>query len=122
MKDTMVAGWSAVPSRRQAIACAVSAVGVLALSPPQVRSQPEEEISHSAEAIHQEPVFKASRKRVYEALMETRQFDKVETSSAEMQGGKSLGPKPTEISRQVGRHVYSFRRTHRGETPGVGAD
>jgi len=102
MKDTMVAGWSAVPSRRQAIACAVSAVGVLALSPPQVRSQPEEEISHSAEAIHQEPVFKASRKRVYEALMETRQFDKVETSSAEMQGGKSLGPKPTEISRQVG--------------------
>jgi activator of HSP90 ATPase len=102
MKDTMMARRSAVPSRRQAIACAVSAVSALALSPSQVRSQPKEEISHSAEAIHQEPVFKASRKRVYEALMETQQFDKVETLSAEMQGGKSLGPKPTEISRQVG--------------------
>src|ERR1700683_3253993 len=34
------------------------------------------DVSHTAEAIHQEVVFKASRKRVYEALTQTKQFDK----------------------------------------------
>src|ERR1700726_2219510 len=102
MKEPIVALRAAAPSRRKAIACAAFAVGGLALSPSQVRGGPEDEISHSAESIHQEPVFKASRKRVYEVLTETQQFDKVEQLSAEMQGGKSRGPKPTEISRQVG--------------------
>jgi activator of HSP90 ATPase len=55
-----------------------------------------------AEAIHQEEVFKASRKRVYEALTDARQFDKVVKLSAAMQSMKSLGDKPTEISREAG--------------------
>jgi activator of HSP90 ATPase len=101
MKEPIVAVRTAVPSRRQAIAWAAFAAGGLALSPSQVRGRPEEEVSHSAEGIHQEPVFKASRKRVYNALTETQQFDKVEKLSAEMRGGKSLGSKPTEISPRV---------------------
>ncbi len=36
-----------------------------------------EEISHAAEAIHQEIVLKASRKRVYAALTEPEQFTKM---------------------------------------------
>jgi uncharacterized protein YndB with AHSA1/START domain len=102
MKEPIVAVWEAMPSRRQAIGCAVTGAAALALSPLRVCGRPEEEVSHSAEAIHQEIVFKASRKRVYEALTDAQQFDKVERFSADMQDGKALGAKPTEISRQVG--------------------
>jgi activator of HSP90 ATPase len=103
MKEAIMAVREAMPSRRRAITCAVIAAGGLALSPSQVcGGRPEEDVSHSAEAIHQEPVFKANRKRVYEALTDAQQFDKLERFSADMQDGKALGAKPTEISRQVG--------------------
>jgi hypothetical protein len=65
------------PTRRQAIAGVGLASGGLALGSTQAWAEAKEEISHKAESIHQEPVFKASRKRVYEALTETEQFDKV---------------------------------------------
>jgi len=48
------------------------------------------------------PVFPASRKRVYEALTDVRQFDKIVQLSGAMQSGMALGRNPTEISRQVG--------------------
>ena len=89
-------------NRRQAIFGAFAAFSALGAFSPQTSARPEVEISHSEEAIHQEPVLKASRKRVYEALTDAQQFDKVENFSAEMRGGGSLGPKPTEISRQLG--------------------
>jgi activator of HSP90 ATPase len=47
-------------------------------------------ISHSAEAIHQEVVIKANRKRVYEVLTDTEQFRK-------LSGGMH-----TKISREAG--------------------
>jgi len=62
----------------------------------------EEEVSHTAEAIHQEPVFKASRKRVYEALTDAKQFEKVVQLSAAMKSGMPPGAKPAEISREAG--------------------
>ena len=49
-----------------------------------------EGISHTAEAIHQEVVIKANRKRVYEVLTDTEQFRKLSRGLA------------TEISRQAG--------------------
>jgi uncharacterized protein YndB with AHSA1/START domain len=58
-----------------------------------------EEVSHICEAIHQEVIFKAARKRVYEALTEAKQFNEVVKLSA---AGMSLGSKPTEISREAG--------------------
>ncbi|MFZ0821378.1 MAG: SRPBCC domain-containing protein [Candidatus Acidiferrales bacterium] len=61
-----------------------------------------DEISHSAEAIHMEVSFKASRKRVYDALTDTAQFDKVVQLSAAVKSGMALGNKPTAISREVG--------------------
>ena len=65
-------------------------------------AQAQEEISHSAEAIHQEPVFKASRKRVYEALTDAKQFDKVIQMSAAVKTGAVKAPSPPEISREAG--------------------
>jgi activator of HSP90 ATPase len=88
-------------TRRRAMAAVAMAWGGIALLPGAARAESEGEISHSAEAIHQEPEFKASRKRVYEALTDTRQFDKV----IELSGAKkstALGAKPTQISTEVG--------------------
>ena len=66
-------------------------------------SGPEDEITHSCETIHQTVVFKANRKRVYEALTNEKEFDKVVKLSAAMRtAGMSLGNKPTQIAREVG--------------------
>jgi uncharacterized protein YndB with AHSA1/START domain len=91
------------PTRRQAIAGVATVFGVLALGLGTSLAGAEDEISHSAESIHQEPVFKASRKRVYDALTETNQFDKVIELSGVMKAGMLPGAnKPTEISREEG--------------------
>jgi activator of HSP90 ATPase len=89
-------------TRRQAIAGAAMVIGGLALGLPKTAAAATDDgISHTAEAIHQEPVFKASRKRVYEALTDAKQFDKVIQLSGVMQS-MHLGDKPAEISREVG--------------------
>lgn len=89
------------PTRRQ-LAAAALALGGFGAVPLRIRASSEDSISHSAETIHQEPMFQASRKRVYEALTDARQFDKIVQLSGAMQSGMALGKKPTEISRQVG--------------------
>ncbi len=91
-------------TRRQAMVGAAIAFGGLALDSPRVwaaSAGTEAGISYTAAAIHQEPVFKASRKRVYEALTDAKQFDKVIQISGVMQS-MHLGDKPAEISREVG--------------------
>jgi activator of HSP90 ATPase len=59
------------------------------------------DIMHSEEAIHQEPMFRASRKRVYEALTEARQFAKVVELSGAMQA-MPPGSKAAEIAGEIG--------------------
>src|SRR5947207_706138 len=71
-------------SRRQVIIGAAGVFGSLAVISVAALASATEEISHTAEAIHQEVVFKASRKRVYEALTDTMQFNKVVLLSAAM--------------------------------------
>ncbi len=94
-------------TRRQAFTSLALAWAGLALAPGAAHAQPEGEISHSAESIHQEREFKASRKRVYEALTDTRQFDKI----IEISGAKkvtALGKEPTQISTEVGGPFVIF--------------
>jgi uncharacterized protein YndB with AHSA1/START domain len=90
------------PSRRQLFTGFAVTVGGLALGSTKMWAGPEGEISHTAEAIHQELVIKASRKLVYEALTETAQFDKVIELSGAMKSMPNLGDKPTQISHEVG--------------------
>src|SRR5215469_9450563 len=91
------------PTGRQVIAGVAVAFGGLALGSARAWAGTEEEISHSAESIHQEPVFKASRKRVYDALTETKQFDKIiELSGVVKSGMLPEANKPTQISREEG--------------------
>jgi activator of HSP90 ATPase len=89
------------PTRRQAIVGVAITFGGLALGSTEARAGADDEISRTAEAIHQEAVFKASRKRVYEALTDAKQFDRVIQLSGVIQSMR-LPDKPAEISREVG--------------------
>jgi activator of HSP90 ATPase len=90
------------PTRRQAIAGVAIAFGGLALDSTAAWAGTAEEISHAAESIHQEPVFKASRKSVYEALTNAKQFQKVVLLSAAMKSGMVPAGKSAEISTEAG--------------------
>lgn len=89
-------------TRRQMILGATFAVGGPTIGSLNSFAAGEEGISHTAEAIHQEPVFKASRKRVYEALTDAKQFEKVVQLSAAVKSGMAPGKSAAEISRELG--------------------
>ena len=90
------------PTRRQMIASVAVTFGGLALGLTKVRAATGEEISHTAESIHQEPVINASRKRVYEALTDAKQFNEITKIVAAMEPAISLEKSPTVISPEVG--------------------
>jgi uncharacterized protein YndB with AHSA1/START domain len=97
-----------LPTRRQMILGATVALGGLAADLPSAWAGPGVEISHNAEAIHQEVVFKASRKRVYDALTDAKQFDKVVHLSAAMLSGMVPASAATEIAREAGGAFSAF--------------
>jgi uncharacterized protein YndB with AHSA1/START domain len=88
--------------RRNMIVGAAAALGGLLLDSAGVRAAAGDEISHANEAIHQEVDFKASPRRIYEALTDAKQFNQVIQLSAAVKSGMALGDKPTKISREVG--------------------
>jgi activator of HSP90 ATPase len=90
-----------VPTRRQLITGTALALGGLAVFSTKLRAGAAEGISHTAESIHQEPAFTASRKRVYEALTDAKQFQKVVLLSAAMKS-MGIGTAPAEISTEPG--------------------
>ncbi|HWX80420.1 MAG TPA: SRPBCC domain-containing protein [Steroidobacteraceae bacterium] len=91
-----------VPARRQLLVAGALALGGFAN--PKAGSargtRAAAGILRNAAAIHQEPVFTASRKRLYGALTDAEQFDKVIQLSGVMKGAKS--PVPTAISTAEG--------------------
>jgi uncharacterized protein YndB with AHSA1/START domain len=96
------------PTRRQLIVGFGVAFGGAVVGSRIALAGAGEEISHTAESIHQEPVFKASRKRVYEALTDAKQFSKVVMLSAAMKTGMAPGMKPTEVSSEAGGAFSAF--------------
>ncbi len=100
---------TALTTRRQVISGGAVAIGILALGSGGTWAAVEEGISRAEEAIHQEPVFKASRKHVYEALTDASQFAKVvELSAAMKSGGMKTGAAPVTISREAGGAFAAF--------------
>ncbi|SRR5258708_33483846 len=93
-------------TRRQLITGVAIAFGGLAMGSRKVWAQATEEISHAAASIHQEPVVNASRKHVYEALTNAKQFNEVikivAASEPAMLPARSLEKSPTVISPNVG--------------------
>ncbi|HEX4810381.1 MAG TPA: SRPBCC domain-containing protein [Bryobacteraceae bacterium] len=60
-----------------------------------------DDISHTAESIHQEPAFQASRNRVYAALTDAREFNEVMRRSDAMRS-MALQNSPPKITPQAG--------------------
>ncbi len=90
------------PTRRQLLNRAAAALGGLAIGSQKIRAQAAEEISRAAESIHQEPVINASRKRVYDALTDARQFNEVTKIAAARDPAVLLEKAPTVLSPEVG--------------------
>jgi hypothetical protein len=88
-------------SRRQWLMTGAVAAGGLVLKPADALAVTDDGLSQTAEAIHQGPIFKAAPKRVYEALTDAQQFQKMELFSVAM---KSLDvkSKPAKISTEAG--------------------
>lgn len=94
--------FSLIFSRRRCISKSMLAVGALLSLDDSWASEVEEDgLSHDAEAIHQEPVFKASPKRLYDALLDARQFQKIELLGSAMKAS-DLQAMPAQISNEVG--------------------
>ena len=90
------------PTRRQMIAGVAMTFGGLALGLTKAPAATGDEISRTAESIHQETVLKASRNRVYEALTDAKQFNEVTKLVAAREPAISLEKSPTVISPDVG--------------------
>jgi hypothetical protein len=88
-------------------------LGLAAISTPAFAA--ENAISHAAESIHQEPLFRASRKRIYDALTDARQFAKIVELSGAMQGAPPR-TKAAEISGELGSAFTIFGCAHCGTT------
>ena len=96
------------PTRRQILLAATAALAGLGIGSIGALARTEDGVSRTSESIHQEPVFKANPKRVYEVLTNETQFEKVTKLSAAMQSGMALGSKPTQISGEAGGPFILF--------------
>ena len=101
MKDgSRLSALSMGTTRRQMMAGAAVLAG-MALPAVGAFGATDDGVSHSADAIHQEPVFKASPSQLYSALTDPKQFDQVTRLSAAMKT-MAIGNKLAEISGEVG--------------------
>jgi len=91
-----------IPTRRQAIVNAALAIGAFGAVSSIATTAAAEDISRNAESIHQELVFKANRKRIYEILATAAQFDKMTHHIQTIEGGAASASHPTEIGHEVG--------------------
>jgi activator of HSP90 ATPase len=94
-------------TRRQVVLGGAVALGSLTLRTANSWAAVDDGISHSSESIHQEPIFQASRKRIYEALIDSRQFNEIVRLSAAMRSG-AIENKPGEISSEIGGSFTLF--------------
>jgi hypothetical protein len=89
--------------RRELITVGAMAMAGIACLPSPAISDPNAEILKSEEAIHQERVFKAGRRRIYEALAVESQFDKiVQLSGVTKADPAAAMQRPTKLSPNEG--------------------
>jgi len=94
-------------NRRQVLTGGAIAVGGLAWPREPAWAATAGEISRAAESIHQEPTFSATRKRVYQALTDTGQFDRVTQASGVMKELSRM-TQPTRIGPDEGGRFVLF--------------
>jgi activator of HSP90 ATPase len=104
----MDAEGSRQPTRRQILVGATAALSGLDIGVFRNVTQIDDGVFRAAESIHQEVVFKATPTRLYEALTDANQFEKVTRLSAAMQSGVKLGDEPTQIGKEAGSSFTLF--------------
>jgi activator of HSP90 ATPase len=95
-------------ARREVLVGATIAVGALFFGATESRAALDEAVSHSAESIHQEITFKATKKRIYDALTNAKQFEQVVHLSDAMKMRMPANAPPTRISTEPGGTFSTF--------------
>jgi|SRR5215469_12708759 len=88
-----------------------AAVGSLTVGSGYSWAATHDGLSHTAEAIHQEAVFKASPQRIYATLTDAQQFQRVQLLSGTVKGF-DLKANPAQISREPGGPFSIFGQLH----------
>jgi uncharacterized protein YndB with AHSA1/START domain len=107
-KFTSAAAMPSGPGRRQLLTGVALAAGGFVFASTPSQASADDPISHSAESIHQEVTFKATRKRVYDALTDAKQFDQVVHLSDAMKSRMPPNAPPTRISTEPGGAFSTF--------------
>ncbi len=94
-------------TRRQILFGGATVIAGFAACPVHMLGDDGSGLTHGSESIHQEVVFHVKRKRVYEALIDAQQFDKVMRLSAAMRS-MATGTKAAEIDRSPGGSFSVF--------------
>jgi activator of HSP90 ATPase len=99
-------------TRRQLVAATGLSMGGWMLNPIRVSAAAEDKgVTRLASAIHQEPLIDAPPQRVYRALMNSSQFDRIAGLSEAMQSAqmqKLLPRHPSHIGQQEGEAFSLF--------------
>jgi activator of HSP90 ATPase len=95
-------------ARRELLSGAAMAIGGVVLGASEARANADDPVSHSAESIHQEVTFKATRKRIYDALTDAKQFEHVVQLSDAMRTRMPANAPPTRISTEPGGTFATF--------------
>jgi activator of HSP90 ATPase len=96
-------------SRREILFAGGATIAAAMLCTTSSGSEPANGISRSAESIHQEVGFTSSPRRVYEALTESKPFDRVVQLSGVMQSAALAQMKtPTHIGARAGEAFAIF--------------
>ena len=101
------------PTRREVIAglslgVAGAALPLKGSAAPRAAAAAPAEISHAAEAIHQEVSLQADPARVYSALTDAQQFEQLTRLSSAVKSGMVKAPKPAEIGHAPGSPFSLF--------------
>jgi activator of HSP90 ATPase len=101
--DTLYSRASFIPDigRRQWLLQSIIAAGGFAVNSARGLAASDDGIVRTAEAIHQEVMFKATPNRIYDALTDASQFQKMETLSSAMKG-IDVNSHPAVIGRDPG--------------------
>jgi activator of HSP90 ATPase len=100
MNNTAATGVCDLARRSWLLQSAMAAGGLLVGS-GRVLAAAEDGVSRSCEAIHQEVIFSATPRRIYDALLDASQFQKVEVIGTAMEH-MDVTTHPAMISREPG--------------------
>jgi uncharacterized protein YndB with AHSA1/START domain len=95
-------------TRREVLAGLTLGLGAVALVKTGARAETAEEIARNMESIHQEVKFKASPERLYAALTDAKQFQRVVLLSDAVKTGMVKNPQPAQISALAGGEFAAF--------------